>query len=48
MANLGLFCCLVCAGQGTSLLELFYQDTTAGSGVPDGCDQVQLNAVSKS
>ncbi|KAJ5465189.1 uncharacterized protein N7458_000875 [Penicillium daleae] len=39
---------LVCPGQGTSLLELFYQDTTAGSVVPNGCDQVQLNAVFKS
>ncbi|KAF3387279.1 hypothetical protein F1880_000153 [Penicillium rolfsii] len=38
---------LVCPGQGTSLLELFYQDTTAGSGVPAGCDQVRLNAVSR-
>ena len=47
LANLVLFC-IVCPGQGSSLLELFYQDATEGSGVPEGCDQVQLNAVFKS
>ncbi|OOQ88340.1 hypothetical protein PEBR_13527 [Penicillium brasilianum] len=39
---------LVCPGEGASLLELSYQDSTVGSGVPDGCDRVQLNAVFKS
>ncbi|KAJ5480855.1 hypothetical protein N7539_006749 [Penicillium diatomitis] len=33
---------LVCAGQQTSLLELFYQNITVDRDIPNGCGQVQL------
>ncbi|KAJ5175326.1 uncharacterized protein N7482_001203 [Penicillium canariense] len=37
---------LVCPGDKDSgLLGLFYQDTSVGSGVPAGCDRVQLRVV---